>query len=356
MKTNLIIQGILVLMILVLFPFNAYCKPEVPANIQIEEVTDGGKRVASLTWDVSTGAKGYDIFREKTDVKDDFGRIGKSSTNSFQDHRVLPGRKYMYYVVAYTDNSISDKSEIVKIQIGASGSTSNTKIYSNNNSKSGNDFLFNIVVSGSYNVAYNYNFKTGVLQYTNTTTGSWQPWNRLATLDLPAEYNSTSILNFTADPVRIFAWVWNPDSQKAFFSTCNLNSGTFNPWTEFPVLLTTPPNWGPNTRLLCDTTEKLTIFASYNTDDGTMFVSRAEGQLWTSWAQYGTITKPQNHSDTAFYSVGIRIVKEKADWGLFCYNFEKNTIYQSIRTHENFSWLSWTPAPQIFSIPANLSN
>ncbi len=315
-----------------------------PKNVKVEIKKDeeSEKDCIFVSWDKVNNAKGYRIYRAAV-IDEEFNEIGSvKKETSFIDKKAKTTKSWYYYIVAFDDKGEGDKTKIASIE---------------KSQKSNLKYKFGIAVSGSYQIGFYYNFESGDLYYTNDTTGTWQSWQKLANLSLPADFDDDCVINFGSAPGRVIAGVWNKKTHKTSFSECNMDSRTFNPWREFGTL-NEPPNWSDDdTYILYDMTVTSSIMVSYNMKDGSLYSAKIISQgVWTTWEPCGNISKAPNFGPKSFLSVGIRELNGKAAWGVFCYNFEKNTIYSSIKPEDTFAWISWQPAGHVFGMPPEISN
>lgn len=325
--------------------------PAVPSGLRAE--TDKG---VTLHWNESAGASGYRVYRAKADVEDTFGKVGESRTPHWTDNKAVPGRSYMYYVVAVSARSVSDNSEIVTATAGGGmgrtrGDGTREKTPRPRRTAAADGERFDIVVSGTTMVAFHYQPSSGQVQFTNTAAGPWHRWKPMGTLPPPRVAGSDAVISFAADPKRTMAWCWDPASRTAWFSTFDFGRMQFNEWVRFQSELPAPPNMNAGAQLMFDTTELKTFVAAYSPADGRVYITRNEGNTWSSWVDFGSIEKPSNHSSTVQYSIGVRVMNGKGDWALVAYDPQTNRMMQSIRASEHISWTSWQSADQIFGTP-----
>jgi len=90
--------------------------PSTPINITVE---DGFSLKVLLSWDESSDADGYYIYRSFYDDEEYYEKIGETESTSFDDLSVDPNSSYYYKIIAYNDTGESDFSS------SASATTSN---------------------------------------------------------------------------------------------------------------------------------------------------------------------------------------------------------------------------------------
>ncbi|MEK7250526.1 MAG: hypothetical protein AAB209_08900, partial [Bacteroidota bacterium] len=96
--------------------------PPIPTNVTAQGLSGERPRV-SVTWQAPQGPWYCNLYRSAVDTLH-FNRIGQFLGRSFEDHGVMSGRTYYYYVktVAWRDSTLieSDRSNIASVTLGAS--------------------------------------------------------------------------------------------------------------------------------------------------------------------------------------------------------------------------------------------
>lgn len=318
----------------------------VDALIKTNEKNE--KKFVLVSWNESAGATSYKIYRA-TGESDDYAKIGEvKKETEFQDLKFNAKKPNFYYVVAHNAKGDSDRSKIAAATLSSSVSGSNI---------GKQKYMFYLCVLDNV-VAVVYDFENGEIQFTKiNAAGSWETWRRHSTLSLPPDFDSaTDYLSFATDPQYGFAaFIWSSKTKKTLHADCNSDTLTFSPWQEFPNL-PVPPNFSPDTMVMFERSAKQAMWISYNLKDKTVYSSSYQSDTWTTWNSLGNLPLPENNSPKSFYSLGVfnPLKSSEIKMILYCYNFERNTIYYSTY-HGNSQWLNWQPLPQMFGVPAGLS-
>jgi hypothetical protein len=87
--------------------------PPAPTNLQGAAVSDSE---INLTWNTSSGATSYYVFRNGT-------KVGSPTTNSYNDISLAPSTQYSYYVQAHNSSGTSGNSNTIYVTTLGSGSS-----------------------------------------------------------------------------------------------------------------------------------------------------------------------------------------------------------------------------------------
>ncbi|MFC1476465.1 fibronectin type III domain-containing protein, partial [Fibrobacterota bacterium] len=90
--------------------------PEVPENIALELLPEN---IVKITWDASSRANGYNVYRKKDDLED-IDKIGSVEDPELLDSNVLAEHTYHYAVTAFNATGESDTSDFIPITIPSS--------------------------------------------------------------------------------------------------------------------------------------------------------------------------------------------------------------------------------------------
>jgi len=95
-------------------PASGGSAPATPTNLQGTAVSSSQ---INLTWNASSGATGYYVYRNGT-------QVGSPTTNSYSDTGLAASTQYSYYVAAYNSYGTSGNSSTIQVttQSGGSGS------------------------------------------------------------------------------------------------------------------------------------------------------------------------------------------------------------------------------------------
>jgi hypothetical protein len=85
--------------------------PAAPSNLQGTAVSDSQ---INLTWNASSGATGYYVYRNST-------QVGSPTTNSYSDTGLAASTQYSYYVAAYNSYGTSGNSSTIQVTTESSG-------------------------------------------------------------------------------------------------------------------------------------------------------------------------------------------------------------------------------------------
>ncbi len=97
---------------------NAQPNPPVPTNVTAQPFS-GEHRKITVSWQAASGPWYFNVYRSMSDSLH-FARIGQPDRRSFEDHGVISGRTYYYFVKSVNDSGVeSGRSNIASATVGS---------------------------------------------------------------------------------------------------------------------------------------------------------------------------------------------------------------------------------------------
>jgi hypothetical protein len=259
------------------------------------ELGDRGRRrrQTGITLD-NAAVAGVNVYRSASDPGAEFKRVAKVNKKRPTTRRSR--RRYLLLLPVALDPAGREpnKSELVSVTSAPTQGTTGKR-------RAGSaDFGAKLFNFEPHTTVFSYHPGTGEGAWLDNCTGNkFGDWRRFEPFRVPAAKADDQI-TFGAKPDAFICWVWNPDSGKLQYAFCR-DTVRFETFTV-PLRLPKPPNFGPET--VARQHEGLHVLLFYNPKDGSVYMSRSTGDMFTNWTPFGSLAPPNYDPSTTHIGFG----------------------------------------------------